>query len=90
MRWLAALWWGFWSVVTVLFEEHKLARRLALFWSMWLITVVVLRTTVPEVLIALGGAAAATIVGAVVGILATVLGFYLKSREREDTQNDRR
>ena len=84
MGWLAAVWWGLWSTVTVLFEEHKLARRFALFWAMWLITVVVLRVTQPSLLAQLGGTAAVGIVGPVIGILATVLGFYMKSRERED------
>ena len=84
MGWLAAIWWGFWAAVTTLFEEHKLARRFALFWAMWLITVVVLRATQPELLATLGGTAAVGIIGPVIGILATVIGFYVKSRERED------
>lgn len=87
MRWLAAIWWGFWQVVSILFEEHKFARRVTLFWAMWLITTVVLRATQPTVLMAIGGAGAATIVTGVIGVLATVLGFYMKSREREDRRN---
>lgn len=88
MGWLAAAWWALWATVTVLFEEHKLARRVLLFWSMWLITVVALRATQPEVLIALGGMAAGTIVTGIIGLLATVTAFYVKSREREDRRND--
>jgi len=87
MGWLAAVWWGVWATVALLFEEHKLARRILLFWAIYIITVVVLRVTKPEVLIALGGTAAASIVIGVIGILATVLGFYMKSREREDRHN---
>lgn len=87
MGWLAAVWWGIWATVTVLFEEHKLARRTALFWCLWLTTVVVLRVTDPEVIVQLGGASAATIVGGVLGLLGTVTAFYLKSREREDRKN---
>lgn len=78
------MWWGLWTTLNVLFEQHKFARRALLFWSMWLITVVVLRATAPEVLVKLGGAAAATIVTGVIGLLATITAFYLKSRERED------
>lgn len=89
MGWLAAIWWSLWATVALLFEEHKLARRVLLFWAMYIITVVVLRTTQPEVLIAIGGSAASAIVIGVIGILATVLGFYMKSREREDRQNGR-
>lgn len=87
MGWLAAIWWGVWSTIAVLFEEHKLARRVLLFWAMYVLSVVILRATRPDVLIALGGTAAAAIVASVVGILATVLGFYMKSREREDKRN---
>lgn len=69
--------------LSALFEKHKFARRLLLFWAMTIITIVVLRVTKPEVIMALGGTAAATIVTAIIGILATVLGFYVKGRERE-------
>lgn len=84
MGWLAAIWWGLWATIAVLFEEHKLARRSLLFWAMVILTIVILRVTRPEVLTELGGAAAATIVTAIVGILTTVLAFYVKGRERED------
>lgn len=86
MRWLTALWWGFWATVSVLFEEHKAARRVLLGWAMWILTLLVLRATEVEVLKTMS-APAATFLGAVVGILTTVLAFYVKSREREDRKN---
>lgn len=85
---LRRLWWGLLDAISVLFTRYKFARRVMLFWAMWLITVVVLRTTDPEIITALGGAAAVGIVGPVVGILATVLGFYAKSRERDDRRGE--
>lgn len=65
-----------------LVNEQKLIRRLALVWACWLITVVVLRVTEPDVLQHVN-AAVATIVTAVIGILATVIGFYQWSRHKE-------
>ena len=67
--------------VEALFEDHKLVRRLLVLWAVWLITVVVLN--------AIGkisniDAAAATMVGSIVGILATVTAFYIRSRELDD------
>lgn len=70
-----------------LFNEHKLARRLTLAWACWLITVVVLRVTRPEVLEHVT-AAVATVVSAVIGILATVIAFYQWSRQRDDNDED--
>lgn len=89
MRWIAALWWGFWATLAVLFEDHKLARRMMLFWVIWICSVVVLRATRPEVLVQLGGTAAGIIVTGVLGLLGTVITFYLKSREREDARRDK-
>lgn len=71
--------------LTDLVEKRKLFRRLALLWAMWLITVVVLRVTRPEVL-PLVKAAVATIVTSVIGLLSVVIGFYLKTRAKEDSQ----
>lgn len=65
-----------------LVNEHKLIRRLALLWACSLITVVVLRVTQPAVLQHVN-APVATIVTAVIGILATVIGFYQWSRHKE-------
>ena len=72
-----------------LFNEHKLVRRLTLMWACWLITVVVLRVTEPEVLEHVD-AAVATVVTAVIGLLATVIAFYQWSRNKEDNPEDRK
>jgi len=69
-----------------LFEVHKLVRRLTLVWAMWLITVVVLRVTQPEVLANVTGPVA-TVVTAVIGILATVITFYQWSRQQDRKEN---
>ncbi len=57
-------------------RRHRLIPRLVLIWACVLITIVVLRVTDPEVMAVIGGAAVATIVTAVIGILATVVTFY--------------
>lgn len=67
-----------------LFEEHKAARRISLFWAIWLISVVVLRVTEPTVIVGIT-AAGATVVGSVVGILATVIAFYQWHRNKDDS-----
>lgn len=72
MRWLSSL-----------FEKHKFARRATLVWACWLITVVVLRVTEKEVIIGLS-ASGVTVVTGVIGILATVIGFYQWHRSRDD------
>lgn len=56
--------------------RHHVVRRLVLIWACVLITIVVLRVTDPDVMAAIGGAAVATIVTAVIGILATVLTLW--------------
>ena len=65
-----------------LFERHKFVRRFAMFWAIWLITVVILRVTEPEIITGIG-AAGATIVTGVIGILATVIGFYQWYRQQD-------
>jgi len=75
---------NFWTVVKALFEDHKLVRRLTLGWAVWLISVVVLRVTEPEILPIVNGHILA-IVTAVIGILTTVIGFYQWSRHKEKT-----
>ena len=65
-----------------LFEEHKAVRRLTLLWAIWLITVVVLRVTQPEVLANVTGPVA-TVVTAVIGILTTVIAFYQWTRHKD-------
>ena len=64
-------------------DDHKVMRRVSLIWSLWLITVVVLRVTEPTVIVSLGGTAAGTIVVSVVGILATVIAFYQHHRNKD-------
>lgn len=66
-----------------LFNKHKFARRAALFWAMYLITVVVLRVTEPEIITKITGAGA-TIVTAVIGMLSTVIVFYQNSRKADE------
>jgi hypothetical protein len=70
------------KLIKSLFEEHKAARRVTLFWAIWLISVVVLRVTDPEVLPTIT-AAAATVVTAIIGILATVVSFYQWHRSND-------
>lgn len=69
-----------------LFEVHKLVRRLTLVWAAWLITVVVLRVTQPEVLANISGPVA-TVVTAVIGLLATVIAFYQWSRQQDKKED---
>lgn len=69
-----------------LFEVHKLVRRLTLVWAAWLITVVVLRVTQPEVLANVSGPVA-TVVTAVIGLLATVIAFYQWSRQQDKKED---
>jgi len=57
------------------FNKHKGARRVALFWSMGLITFVVYRVTDPAILTKLDGASSSVVI-AMIGILTTVIGFY--------------
>lgn len=71
--------------VECLFEEHKLVRRLLVFWAVTLISWVILRVIpiVNEI-----NAASASMISAIIGILATVTGFYIRSRELDD-KNER-
>lgn len=59
------------------FRRHRFFRRATLIWACALITMAVLRVTEPEV-ITVVGAAGATIITGVIGILATVVAFYLR------------
>ena len=72
--------------IKVLFEEHKAARRITLFWALWLISVVTLRVTDPEVIPTVT-AASATVITAIIGILTTVIGFYQWHRSKDTTQD---
>lgn len=67
------------------FEDHKLVRRALVIWAIWLITVVVLKATEHITTI---DAPTATMVSTIVGILATVTAFYIKSRELDDKRKD--
>lgn len=62
-------------------SEHKGVRRGLVFWAAWLITHVTLRVFQQPTLITTPEVAAYTIT---VGILATVLGFYMQGRNKED------
>lgn len=70
-----------------LVERHKLIRRLALIWACWLVTVVVLRVTEPEVITVIGPAGA-TVVTGVIGILTSVIAFYQHHRHKECNRRD--
>lgn len=56
-------------------------RRCVLAWAIWLITKFVLSP--PDYVLTIGGPGAA-VIGAVVGILATVIGFYQWSRDKDE------
>ena len=73
------------NVVAELVEQHKLIRRLALGWAITLITFVVIRVTEPSVIVQIG-VGGATIVTAVIGLLATVVGLYQVHRNQEDSR----
>lgn len=62
-------------------EKHKIFRRLALLWAMSLITYAVWVTFTDVSLIT---AAVVSALSLVVGLLATVIGFYMHSRFKDD------
>lgn len=71
------------SFFNKLFNEQKFFRRMVLLWSLVMLTMwcvflmdITLLTTI--------GAAGATVVGTIFGILATVVGFYMKHRQADD------
>jgi hypothetical protein len=65
--------------------HHKLVRRVLVIWAIWLITTVVL--TVTDKITTIDTPTAA-MVSTIVGILATVTAFYIKSRELDDDSDD--
>lgn len=67
-----------------LVNEHKGVRRGLVLWAVWLITHVTLRVFQQPALITTPEVAAYTVA---VGILATVLGFYMQGRNKEDKPN---
>lgn len=70
-------------MLTNFFEKYKGARRLALLWSILLITFVVVRVTNKDVLLNITPSGA-TVVTAIIGILTTVIAFYQWDRARDD------
>ena len=63
-----------------LFNQYKFVRRLLILWAVLLITYVVVRVFDDIILIS---AATVSALGIVVGILATVISFYIWSRGAE-------
>jgi len=63
-----------------LFNQYKLVRRLLMLWAVLLITYVVVRVFDDVILIS---AATASALGIVVGLLASVISFYMWSRNEE-------
>lgn len=73
------------ELIEALFEKHKLVRRVLVIWAVCLITYVVLRAT--EAITTIDTATAA-MVSTIVGILATVTAFYIRSRELDAKRDD--
>jgi hypothetical protein len=72
------------NIIKLFFEEYKGARRFSLFWAITLITYVVVNVIQPENLSNIN-AASATVVTSILGILATVIGFYQWHRSQDDS-----
>jgi hypothetical protein len=68
-----------------LFNEHKFARRFALFWCMGTVTLVAVRVTNPDVM-PLVSTAVASVLVALVGLCGTVMAFYEKHRGQDDVK----
>lgn len=66
------------SFINDLFNKYMIVRRLLVAWALFLITAVVFKML--SIMTTLDTPTAAAI-STVVGILATVTGFYLRSRE---------
>lgn len=71
------------SSLNKLFNEQKFFRRAILIWAMILITHFVLFLMDAQLLIGIG-AAGATVVTGVIGILTSVIGFYQWHRKQDD------
>lgn len=71
------------AATDALANRHKAFRRLVLVWALALITWTVHEafTRAPAI-----GGGTATALGAVIGVLATVIGFYQWSRDRDDRE----
>lgn len=70
-----------------LFETHKLVRRVLVGWSLWLITLVILKFV--SLMTAIDTATVSG-VGTIVGILSTVLVFYIRSRELDQQKEPKK
>lgn len=70
-------------MISDLFEKYKFIRRAVVLWACWLITIVVLRVTEPDIIPLINSAVVAIVTG-VIGILATAIGFYQWSRNKDD------
>lgn len=68
------------TFISDLFEKHKLVRRLLLLWSVWLITDILFFVYQPHILLLITPPVANVTLG-VIGILATVIGFYQYNRK---------
>lgn len=64
-------------------NKQMLFRRLVLMWAMLILTYVIYIVAEPTLLIQIG-AAGATVVTAIIGILTTVIGFYQWHRQQDD------
>ena len=64
-------------------NRQMLFRRLVLIWAMTIITYVIIVVTDHQLLIQIG-AAGATIVTGIIGILTTVISFYQWHRQQDD------
>ena len=66
--------------IRVLFEDYKFARRFALFWAIGVITYAVLK------FFGMGAVSEhqATVIVAIIGILATVVAFYQWHRSNDE------
>jgi len=66
--------------IGLLFEEHKLARRVILVWACWLITLTVFKFY--DMAEKLNDPSSRVII-AVIGLLGVVIGFYQWSRSKD-------
>lgn len=64
-------------------NKRMLFRRLVLMWVMLILTYVIYIVVEPTLLIQIG-AAGATVVTSIIGILTTVIGFYQWHRQQDD------
>lgn len=71
-----------------LINGQKLFRRVVLIWAMVILTVWSCFLMDVSLLINIG-AAGATVVTAIFGILTTVVGFYMQHRKADDERDER-